>query len=274
MQTSFLDILQSSLSSGTDTAAKSSENEQNGSQNCECGKGTLGCLIHPNTPDEWIASMRDSLARTLALPGIKRALEKRHDPAYIGRSCVSLASFDPDTCSLRMSQQSFLTDLEPYSQTLPRWGSMRNGVVSEHPIVAHPISETDGSCWPSTDATLINLNEPVDSVLKRRAQCKEKYGNNGFGLRLQTAVKMWPTPDANMAFRGGTTKTGKRPSGAARQTSINDKVKQLDGGGTLNPDWVEWLMEFPIGFTDSKDWVTRKSRSKQPLPGNSLEENK
>jgi hypothetical protein len=34
-------------------------------------------------------------------------------------------------------------------------------------------------------------------------------------------------------------------------------------GGRLNPQWVEHLMGFPIGFTALKDWVTRKARSKQ-----------
>jgi hypothetical protein len=35
--------------------------------------------------------------------------------------------------------------------------------------------------------------------------------------------------------------------------------------GSLNPTWVEWLMGYPIGHTDLKDWVTpsfRKSRQK------------
>lgn len=26
-----------------------------------------------------------------------------------------------------------------------------------------------------------------------------------------------------------------------------------DTSGQLNPDWVEWLMGFPIGWTDLKD---------------------
>jgi hypothetical protein len=36
-------------------------------------------------------------------------------------------------------------------------------------------------------------------------------------------------------------------------------------GGTLNPTWVEWLMGYPEGYTDLKDWEilsSRKSRKK------------
>ena len=28
------------------------------------------------------------------------------------------------------------------------------------------------------------------------------------------------------------------------------KERPLDRGGKLNPQWVEWLMGFPIGWTD------------------------
>jgi hypothetical protein len=35
-------------------------------------------------------------------------------------------------------------------------------------------------------------------------------------------------------------------------------------GGQLNPSWVEWLMGWPIGWTDLKPLVTGKFRSVQP----------
>ena len=40
-------------------------------------------------------------------------------------------------------------------------------------------------------------------------------------------------------------------------------------GGTLNPTWVEWLMGYPAGYTDLKDWEilsSRKSRKKLATP--------
>ena len=43
-----------------------------GSQDCKCGKEMSGCLIHPSGKAEWIASMRDSLARILASPDLVR----------------------------------------------------------------------------------------------------------------------------------------------------------------------------------------------------------
>jgi hypothetical protein len=52
-----------------------------------------------------------------------------------------------------------------------------------------------------------------------------------------------------------------RKDGKSRMDMLDWAVEK--DGGRLNPQWVEHLMGFPIGFTDSKDWVTRKSRSKQ-----------
>lgn len=250
------------LLSGMDTAAKSSENEpqMDGSQACECGKGMSECSIHPSTPEKWIASMRDSLARTLALPGIKLALDMRHDQAFIEKSSVSLALFDPATCSLKTCQQSFLTDSEPYSQTLPRWGSLRNGVVSEHPIAAHPITETGGGVWL-----------PTPTVSSGAQVAWDKTPGQTGGTTLAGFVKWFPTPKAQDSRHA----MSRHLKGGVRwMGNLGEMVQQWeDTPGHLNPDWVEWLMGFPTEFTASKDWATRKSLSKPPSPGNCSEGN-
>jgi hypothetical protein len=41
-------------------------------------------------------------------------------------------------------------------------------------------------------------------------------------------------------------------------------------GGHLNPTWVEWLMGWPLGWTDLSALGTGKSRSAPPLPGDCL----
>ncbi len=290
-------MTQSSLWSGIPTPAKSSKNAppKDGSPICQCGKEMSDCSIHPSTPEEWIASMRDSLVRTLALPGIKRALDMRHDPAYIEKSSVLLASFDPVTCSLKTSQQSLVTDSEPYSQTLPRWGSLRNGDVSEHPIAAHRITGIGGSYWPTVgvrgftnEGDLMALGKKCEtfeemSGMAYRAALKKKQqyfptptvtsgaqvawdktpGQTG-GTTLAGYVKYWPTPTAHLA----------KETNAPSEANRNEPTLSSLVGGTLNPSWVEWLMGFPIEFTASKGWGTPKSRCKLRLPGSYLEANK
>jgi hypothetical protein len=31
------------------------------------------------------------------------------------------------------------------------------------------------------------------------------------------------------------------------------QVKSIEGTGRLNPQWVEWLMGYPVGWTDLED---------------------
>ena len=56
------------------------------------------------------------------------------------------------------------------------------------------------------------------------------------------AIVRWPTPNA----RDGTGAPGANYEAA----SLPRDVKDLEGSGSLNPTWVEWLMGFPAGWTD------------------------
>lgn len=67
---------------------------------------------------------------------------------------------------------------------------------------------------------------------------REFYHNSRGEPNLSGMVKMWPTPKAQNS-RGNGEKHG-------------DGGPSLDVvvGGQLNPDWVEWLMGFPVGWTE------------------------
>lgn len=230
----------------------SSEKEQktDGSQTCECGKGMCECSIHPSTPEKWIASMRDSLARICLSPGIKLALAKRHDPAFTGKLSVSLALFDPATSSLKTCQQSLDSDSNTSWPTWPRWGSMRNGVVYEHPIAAHPIRETGGGYLPTPTSSEPQLERRAKHGNHFQTQTgsirrKNENGTSSF-LGLAGYVRMFPTPTARDYKGGGKAVT--RKDGKSRMDMLDWLVESQEPNGRLNPDWVSWLMGFPIGF--------------------------
>jgi hypothetical protein len=74
---------------------------------------------------------------------------------------------------------------------------------------------------------------------------------------LEERVAMMPTPTAR----------DWKDSGPNTNYEKAKKKSRLAGtaGGSLNPTWVEWLMGYPGGYTDLKDWEilsSRKSRKK------------
>ena len=90
--------------------------------------------------------------------------------------------------------------------------------------------------------------------------------NTGQELDLPTKVKMFPTPTANEDACG-------KPTGKMQKMLGNHPdVRQDPNGGTLNPNWVEWLMGWPLGFTDLKPLVMDKSLYVQQLHGSYLNE--
>jgi hypothetical protein len=61
------------------------------------------------------------------------------------------------------------------------------------------------------------------------------------GDRLDYAVEQFATPQAR-DFRTGEKKRWENPD---KSRNLNDQI-----GGQLNPTWVEWLMGYPLGWTD------------------------
>jgi hypothetical protein len=272
LQTSSLDTRQLSLLNGMDTPAKSSGNEPQmvGSLSCECGKETSGCSIHPNTPEAWIASMRDSLARILALPESKQGLAKKRAVASTVKSSASLAVLmkseegkgsQKQSYSLRTLQQSFLTDSEPSSLTLPRSGMTVNGYVYELPTVGSRITETDGGYWPTPNAL------PATNDLNLQCSGDRRTKPNKLGWAV--AVNLYPTPcsrDYRSSMSMETVR--RREQESSRGVNLSEFMQRMDGNnGKLNPSWVEWLMGWPIAWTGLKQSATVKSRSKRPSPG-------
>lgn len=68
--------------------------------------------------------------------------------------------------------------------------------------------------------------------------------------RLEDQVAMLPTPTACM-HKGSSPASLTRKSGRSRENDrLDHKMQALEGSGCLNPQWVEWLQGFPVGWTD------------------------
>jgi hypothetical protein len=261
-QTSSWDTRQLSLLSGSHTPAKSCESvpQKDGSPACTCGKGTLDCSIHPSTPESWTAFMRDSLAKTLALLESRQVYLREPEVAFTAKSSESLAWFDRDTCSWRTCQQSLVTDSEPYSQTWPRWGMTLAGSAYAHPMSERRITEIDGFYWltpTSMEMATAGGGEAFQTKTGTVRRKNQDGTSSALGLSHQV---MWPTPTSHDASGRVSRPAGK--TGNHHLASLDYRV-----GGQLNPDWVGWLMGFPIAWANSKATAMPKSPSKLPQPG-------
>jgi hypothetical protein len=127
-------------------------------------------------------------------------------------------------------------------KTLPRWGSMRSGVLSERIKPAHLTNATGCGFLPTPLATLGTNGGPNQ---------RDSSGRPG----LQMAAMMWPTPTA-MNNTGGPALCKWGGSGA--RAKLRTMVTPEELNGALNPEWVCWLMGWPVGWTDSRPLETAK----------------
>ncbi len=87
------------------------------------------------------------------------------------------------------------------------------------------------------------------------ASMAEHGGPNGRDSRgnpgLHMAALMYPTPTTGAGLCGGSGNYHqlKKLEAAGEITEEERRNMAQGNGGQLNPDWVEWLMGFPIGWT-------------------------
>jgi len=215
-----------------------------------------------------------SHAKTCPTPAKAPALPESV-PACGANTPGSLARYDPDTSSWKTSQLCLDGALETFSETWPRSGTMRSGTAFRLPTLVHLTDGIASGSWPTP--TAVNIEQTVERWKERQV----KWAKRGVSLQfpLCVAVKMWPSPPlwptptardwkdgsarscmnvpdngllGRVVHRWATpTVSGNHNRKGASATSGDGLATQA--GGSLNPTWVETLMGFPHGWTDTSD---------------------
>jgi hypothetical protein len=157
--------------------------------------------------------------------------------------------------------------------------------VSKHPIVETESGSSEGKKMLPTPTT--QEFEHKDMELTHTNRRKTKDGKNSHSLNLADTVRLWPTPlagDAHLSSKKEVAqkriKEGKVTLSRAVQSqmwptprardykdgssvppsrvkkpgtaTLGQKVamEEIKTTGSLNPDWVEWLMGYGQGYTD------------------------
>lgn len=238
-----------------------------------------------------IAFAEASPAKTSQWQAKARASTERE--AGCGQSSrVLLAKFDHNTRSWKTPQCSLFGDSDECLETLPRWGMTQGGLLWELMTLERPTDASASGYWRTPDTGAggeISAEKAADF-----ASGKTRASGSAIQIRLCDQVRhpqLWPTPTVcGNNNRKGLSKTSGdglatavlayptpkcQDAGAAlfdrRKGNLGEVIhgKYLNGGSAtpqtksarLNPNWVEWLMGWPIGYTDSKPLATDKFRS-------------
>lgn len=109
-----------------------------------------------------------------------------------------------------------------------------------------PLSEEKWRTPTATDAEGRWTYASYDAY-KRRLE-KGKQNSLANQVKFQ---ELWPTPTTGAGLCGGTGNFQqlKKLKDSGQITEEERRNMSQGNGGQLNPDWVEWLMGFPVGWT-------------------------
>ena len=214
----------------------------------------------------------------------------------------SFTRYDPDTSLWRTHQCSLLGDLDPFLETWPQWGLMRNGECWEQMTLAQTTKGkefgSEQNKW-ATPTTMDKLPPKSAQALHKEATQARPNRSKPANLRDQVSnMENWPTPNAWDGRRGprsmehlmtkkaqitlvtavkhNPTRWGTPKAQDSRHAlwdrnkgNLGEQVSGLHNGGKLSPLWTEWLMGWWIGWTDLKPLVMDKSPCALPPLGES-----
>jgi DNA (cytosine-5)-methyltransferase 1 len=171
--------------------------------------------------------------------------------------------------------------MDEFSEIWPRSGMMRGGIAYPLQPLAPLTVETGSGLLPTPTRHIhkelgypaeFNRNTlglgavvkmwptPTLHGMHNRAGISKKAGDG-----LSTAVKrMWPTPNAGDDRDRGCMKMPSIQRRARLGKQLNLSMVVDPDSGSLNADWVEWLMGFPVGWTQVSGFKSQKEYRAPP----------
>lgn len=197
---------------------------------------TLSHLTGDHGAASWISLLRASRVnrfreRDQCEPPTTAKTDGQQQPESLARYCRESSTW-------KTSQISLLSNtLDEYSENWPRSGTISNGVVYRGKPLERLIPETDSGFMekvPTPTATQLGgsrawfktlLSKEGGPPVKNSRVYDPKTGYH-ITINLSRFVKIWP--------------------------------RKNEARGDLNPSYVEWLMGWPIGWTDLEPLETGK----------------
>lgn len=193
-------------------------------------------------------------AKTLAQ--LAQEKELKENAVECGSTWPALSvKYDQVSSSWKTAHCLWEEDLPWSSVTLPTWGMTRNGFVFRHPTAERPISEIAAGLWATPSAT--------DGM--RGGVITENMTGISLAQQVNTP-RCWPTATATAtatAYKGWSVNHNRASSDDRLDYSVERESHEAGAPGRLNPEWVEWLMGWPLGWTDLKPLAMDRFREWQ-----------
>jgi hypothetical protein len=166
--------------------------------------------------------------------------------------------------------------LTSLSLTLPRWGMTCDGACWELGTSAHLTCETEFGYWPTPKATASGPDfaranragsggDDLATALVRREMLptprKRDWKDTGTVPPSRAKDPGKDTLGQRLARFATPKKLDATHGGPNQRDSSGNPALPAQVGGPPNPPWIEWLMGWPIGWTESKPLATVKFRS-------------
>ena len=256
-----------------------------------CQSSQSGTMCEPLTASrgegKLTSSVADSPVKTYLAQGKERELKESEADCGLNLQ-ESLAKYDPATHLWRTRQCSLFEGLGECLETFPKSGMMQGGVLWELTMWEHRTSERECGFWRTPDTGV--GKEISESKARDYANKTPRPSGHQIQIRLCDQVKypiLWPPPNCSGMDGGSNSRKANKKRGIHQKfyptpkcqdsrAALIDRHKSnlgevVHGGietlptktARLNPNWVEWLMGWPIRWTDLKPLGMDKFRSWQ-----------
>lgn len=193
--------------------------------------------------------LEDSPVRTSVLQDLESAWQDSA-AVYSLRLLDWSKKSSPVSSSWKTCQPLELEVFEKSSVHLPKSGMTVGGLVYQPQALEHHTSESDGSYLPTPTASSYGTQTNPNALPRP-------------SLETMARKNLWPTPTARDWKDTGTKESLIRAHDKRDSPGVALVVaKTTEASGQLSPMFVEWLMGYPIAWTELNASVTQWFRNK------------
>jgi len=206
----------------------------------------------------------EKLASSLAAIHVSHSVQQESDSEKMTQDICGRTSGDTSkqldllNASLKTSKDTYRLDSPQLSATWKKMVISQRGEYLARKKLAHLTKESESTSWPTATVFDVTGGSYPTELVNGQWRSKHSKDPNSpwYGAKLrdavETAERMLPTPTVGEEkFRlKGTSQASQCLEAKARKGELDSAP------GKLNPDWVEWLMGVPTGWTELECWGT------------------